>query len=126
MSRALRRSGVHLDATRAFAYLDTMDERIEVALEFAFDALVPMAEAYMRANAPWTDRTTLARASLNAHVEGGGREISLVLAHGVDYGIYLETMQDGRYAIIGPAQRHMATEARRVVAASVNAALRVG
>lgn len=126
MSRALRRGGVHLDARRARAYLDTVDERVMVAVEFAFDLLAPRAEAYAKANAPWTDRTALARASLTATVDVDGRTVALTVAHGVSYGIYLETMQDGRFAVVEPTQAWAARQAPREVAAMINRALEVG
>ena len=40
--------------------------------------------------APWTDRTTHARQSINSGVEGGGNNFVMFVAHGVRYGRYLE------------------------------------
>jgi len=62
-------------------------------------------EAWMRANAPWTDRTGQARATLKAEViDITGQAALILLQHGTDYGgLYLETMQGGRFAIVGPA-----------------------
>src|SRR5688500_10891929 len=57
------------------------------------------AEAWMKANAPWQDRTGAARAGLTATVEGN----AVTLAHGVDYGLWLEIANQGRFAIIAPA-----------------------
>lgn len=57
------------------------------------------AEAWMKANAPWQDRTGAARAGLTATVEGN----AITLAHGVDYGLWLEIANQGKYAIIAPA-----------------------
>lgn len=67
-------------------------------------------EAWMKANAPWTDRTGQARATLRAEVlEATGKGALILLRHGVDYGgLYLETMQAGRFAIIGLAIDHWA------------------
>ena len=42
-------------------------------------------------NATWTDRTAHARQSLHGGVEGGNNEYSIYLAHGTEYGTYLET-----------------------------------
>lgn len=61
-------------------------------------------EAWAKANAPWTDRTGAARATLHASVEESGFAIGqIVLAHGVDYGVWLEIAHGGQYAIIAPA-----------------------
>lgn len=59
-------------------------------------------EAYAQANAPWSDRTGAARAGLNATVYMEGGEVVLELAHGVEYGYWLEVIQEGAYAIIMP------------------------
>lgn len=56
-------------------------------------------EAWAKANAPWQDRTGAARAGLHASVEGN----SIVLSHGVPYGIWLEVANGGRFAIIAQA-----------------------
>jgi HK97 gp10 family phage protein len=48
-------------------------------------------EAYMRQKAPWRDRTTNARNGLfSKAVKESARVFSLILAHTVTYGIYLE------------------------------------
>jgi hypothetical protein len=61
-------------------------------------------EAWMKQNAPWQDDTGAARETLSAVVENRSRTgFSLRMSHGVEYGIYLERMQAGRFAILGPA-----------------------
>ena len=68
----------------------------------AFRSGEARVEAYAKQNAPWSDQTGMARAGLNASVSVEGGEVVLTLAHSVDYGIWLETIQDGAYAIIMP------------------------
>jgi hypothetical protein len=68
----------------------------------AFKRQAPRAESAMKSGAPWRDQTTNARNSLNAHSEHGATKDELVLAHGVDYGIWLEIANGGGYAIITP------------------------
>lgn len=126
MSARLRRGGVYLDARNAQVYLETMDERVEVATEIAFENMAAQAEARMRTGAPWTDRTGAARGSLSATPEQSGRLFTLILAHGVSYGIWLEVSNDGRYAIVRPTQEWVARQIPQVIAAAVNAALRAG
>lgn len=58
------------------------------------------AENYAKQNAPWTDRTGDARERLHATVEETGPIGTIVLSHGVDYGIWLEVANQGRYSII--------------------------
>ena len=60
-------------------------------------------EADMKMNRPWTDRTGMAKATLNARVsQPSNTVIRMTLAHGVDYGIWLELAHNKNYAIVGP------------------------
>lgn len=60
-------------------------------------------EDYMKLNRPWTDRTGNARDGLRANVNYyGGDYVSIVLSHGVYYGVYLEYAMEKRFAIINP------------------------
>lgn len=61
---------------------------------------------YARINRPWKDRTGRAKQSLTATVEEDeGYKLRIKLAHGVDYGIYLELANEKKYAIIAPTIR---------------------
>ena len=60
-------------------------------------------EAYMKINRPWTDRSFKAKNSLNTKVsQPNSHLIRMTLAHGVEYGIWLELANEKKYAIIGP------------------------
>lgn len=60
-------------------------------------------EAYMKMNRPWVDRTGKAKATLNAKVSQPDKNtLRMTLAHGVEYGIWLEVAHEGKYSIIGP------------------------
>ena len=64
-------------------------------------------EALMRKGAKWTDRTSNARNSLHTatfheNTMGGSRH-TIIFAHGMAYGIWLEVRFAGRYAIIMPS-----------------------
>lgn len=69
--------------------------------QVAYDQAEAM-ENYAKQNAPWTDRTGDARERLHATVEETGPIGTIVLSHGVDYGLWLEIANGGRYAIIAP------------------------
>lgn len=60
-------------------------------------------ENWAKANAPWQDRTGDARERLHATVEETGPIGTIVLSHGVDYGLWLEVANQGRFAVIAPA-----------------------
>ena len=60
----------------------------------------------MKANRPWTDRTGLAKTLLSAKVSQPSKNIiRITLAHGVNYGIWLELAHGKNYAIIAPTIR---------------------
>lgn len=73
----------------------------------------PEVENYMKLNAPWTDQTGNARNGLAARAYQDGDQIGIVLFHQVDYGIWLETRFDGKYAIIQPTIDEMGPKVMR-------------
>jgi hypothetical protein len=77
-------------------------------VEIAQPKLVSMMEQYAKDNAPWQDQTGAARSGLTGgFVNSGKGSFTLSIAHGVDYGIYLEMANSGRYAILEPTVRAM-------------------
>jgi hypothetical protein len=74
--------------------------------------------AYAQANAPWEDRTGDAREGLHSEVEIDGDEVVLSLEHTVDYGLWLEVIQNGRFAIIMPTLEHFAGKVMRETGAT--------
>lgn len=85
--------------------LQNFNDRARRAIKVSMDYQAASSETWMRTNAPWTDRTTNARNGLFAMViDDIGIDVwLLVLSHSVHYGIWLELMQSGRYAIVRPA-----------------------
>jgi len=60
-------------------------------------------ESKMKLNRPWTDRTGMAKATLNAKVsQPDENTVRMTLAHGVEYGIWLELAHEKNYAIVAP------------------------
>lgn len=55
-------------------------------------------QSFAMANHPWQNQTGAAERTLTAGAVDGGRIV--YLQHGVFYGIYLETMQGGRYSVL--------------------------
>ena len=81
---------------------ETRAAQVQRTVERSADRYSKKIEAWMRANAVWTDRTGDARASLRAEViDITGKAVLILLRHGVDYGVYLETVAGGSYAILG-------------------------
>lgn len=60
------------------------------------------ARAEAQERAPWTDRTGNARQSIDIADLSNQQEIRFLLIIGVEYGIWLELANQGKYRIIGP------------------------
>jgi hypothetical protein len=86
---------------KAFARLVVDSEAyfMSVAYQLA-QFYAPQIEAWMKENAPWTDRTGNARQGLYTAVEKTEKQVVLILSHGVLYGIFLEWANAGSYSII--------------------------
>lgn len=96
----------NLSPSRLFEWLGDLRRRqVEAATLRVASRLSKDIEQWMKQNAPWTDQTGQARATLRAEVNYvTGRAAMVILQHGTEYGsLYLETIQGGKYAIIGPA-----------------------
>ncbi|HEY8414649.1 MAG TPA: hypothetical protein VIK99_02640 [Thermaerobacter sp.] len=63
-------------------------------------------ESYMKQKAPWKDRTGNARNGLWGAAAFDGSNVYIRIGHTVRYGVFLELAHDGKYAILGPTQRH--------------------
>lgn len=57
---------------------------------------------YAKENAVWIDRTGNARRSISAEDFSQGDVLEFYLTIGVDYGIWLEVANDGKYKILRP------------------------
>lgn len=59
--------------------------------------------AHMKIKRPWTDRSNAAKLALDCKFEIPSKDIMrFVLTQGVEYGIWLETCNEKRYAILEP------------------------
>lgn len=87
--------------------LNTGDKRLQNLIDAKMQFWAPQCESYMKANAPWTDRTGNARNGLGAQAYRIDPEHGIVLFHSVPYGIWLEVKYSGRDAIIDPTLQYM-------------------
>jgi hypothetical protein len=99
-----------------------LENSLQIALDHAVgeglmaqveeEALVKAQEIlnYAQANAPWADRTGDARRGLDVAVQQDPEAIIIQLYHTVDYGLWLEVIQSGRFAIIMPTLELFAGE----------------
>ncbi|KOR24196.1 hypothetical protein [Clostridium sp. L74] len=68
-------------------------------------------EKWAKANKPWTDNTHHATLFLKATVKWTNTNILMVaLSHQVDYGVYLELCNEGKYAILERAIQEFAPQ----------------
>lgn len=78
--------------------------------EAALEDYAPEVESYAKENAPWNDITGDARQGLTADVSRQGDVVYLELYHTVDYGLWLEVIENGKWATIMPTLEHFSRE----------------
>jgi hypothetical protein len=90
--------------------LDVYAQKIHDAMVKVADYFAPVLETEAKNGAPWTDRTGNARQELNGFTEDVSMTVvEIYLAHKMDYGVWLELKNSGRYAIILPTiEKHYA------------------
>ncbi|MGH2352483.1 MAG: hypothetical protein ACRDI2_23250 [Chloroflexota bacterium] len=98
-------------------------ERRTREVETRVRRLADQTRVDLQVEAPWTDQSGDARDSLDATVEtnrrGRGATLTLTLGYhgspGVDYGVFLEKKQAGRFAIVDPTAERIRPAFRRAV-----------
>lgn len=86
-----------------FENIGKLSERMEAAVDLYVETAARELEGEMKKDAPWTDRTGAARGRLTSTVQKENRYIYVIkLAHGVNYGVYLELAHEKKYAVIQP------------------------
>lgn len=81
------------------------EKKVKRTQRVTFNKIKKLLVDDAKRNAPWTDRTGDARRTLHAKYETQIQSASIAivdvfLIHGVDYGIFLELANSGRFAII--------------------------
>ena len=83
--------------------LEKLWKKCDMAVLMYAQTKAPQLEYYMKINRKWTDRTGAAKARLKALVSvPKEHQIRITLAHGVNYGIWLELAHEMNYAIVRP------------------------
>ena len=82
-----------------------LPKKIDHAISATVDYDAAWGQAWMRQNAPWTDRTSAARNGLLAIPSSYARHYEILLTYSVYYGIWLEVANSGQYQILQPALR---------------------
>ena len=95
--------GFTLDSSELKSKLMKLPAKAGPAMLMLLATKAKTIESSMKRNRPWTDRTGQAKATLNVTVsQPSANVIRMTLAHGVDYGIWLELAHGKKWAIIKP------------------------
>lgn len=74
-------------------------DRFLMEVDFEMEMAASNIGSWVRGNHPWQNRTGDAERLFNVEYRSSGAR-RMIMEHGVYYGIYLETMQGGRYGIL--------------------------
>lgn len=85
----------------------------------AFEDAADQVRETAQWNAPWEDRTGEAREGLQTKVEANNGEVILTLFHTVEYGLWLEVIQNGRFGVIMPTLEQQAPIAFKAAEARI-------
>lgn len=80
--------------------LERLSSKSDIVVKAYLNTAERKLENYAKQNAPWTDRSGRARLGLNSYTEKTPFGYRLIIAHGVDYGIWLELAHEKKYAIL--------------------------
>ena len=93
---------VTFDYSQVNANMSAFQSKFEAAMKvFCMNGAQKM-ERYAKENRKWTDRTGSARQRLKGNWEKVSDGYLLSIAHGVDYGVWLEFAHERKYAILLP------------------------
>jgi hypothetical protein len=90
--------------------IDALSDGLLGRVASAMQDMAPYVLDHAQTNAPWSDRTGDARAGLDVEVYEEGGVVVLDLFHTMDYGLWLEIIQSGRFATIMPTLEALAAE----------------
>ena len=94
-----------------FDSLKAMSKRGPIEIRMYCETAARYLENDAKQKAPWTDRTGQARQRLTAYVTELQPAIcEITLAHGVDYGVFLELAHEKRFATIMPTIQRKSPE----------------
>lgn len=95
-------AGIKWDASGLLNGLSEFSTKADAAMWMYVQTGATKMQNYTKKNRPWTDRTGAARQRLTGTPMTIPSGYRIRLAHGVDYGVYLELAHEKKYAIINP------------------------
>lgn len=97
-----RVTGFEFDPKDMISKLGQAASKSEAAIAMYAENGALALQNYAKEHRPWTDRTGHARQRLTGSVARVAQGYQIILAHGVDYGKWLELAHEKRFAIIQP------------------------
>lgn len=101
--------GFKLDISGMVAGLSDLESATDKAIHVYAEQGALKLQNFARENRKWTDRTGQARQRLHGFVGKIPEGYRITLAHGVDYGLWLELAHERRFAIIEQAVEYVGT-----------------
>lgn len=102
-------TGFKMDLGGLLNGLAGTENRIDAALRMYAETGALQLQNFARENRKWTDRTGHARQRMTGSVGKMHNGYRITLAHGVDYGVWLELANEKRYSIIPQAIEYVGT-----------------
>ncbi len=88
------------DPSQISRMLDNFEGKAQIAFDMYAETAAEKMQNYAKQNRPWSDRTGQARQRLRGytgHIANGKR---IYIAHGVEYGVFLEFANERKYAVL--------------------------
>lgn len=98
-------SGFSFDMSKVVDGLNNFETSAKSKVRVYANTVAKDLEGHIRENRPWTDRTGQARQRMTGYVQETTKGFRIIIAHGVDYGIWLELAHEKRFAILEPTIR---------------------
>lgn len=99
-----------IDTIQMRRNLAQIPERTEKALMAYGKTAAALLQGEAQKNRPWMDRTAQARQRIKGYCVKTDTGVRIYLAHGVNYGVFLEFANEKKYAIIYPTLRRKGPE----------------
>lgn len=101
--------GIKFNLSGMIAGLSDLDNKVDGAVRMLAEQGALLFQNSAKENRKWTDRTGQARQRLHGFVGKIPEGYRISLAHGVDYGPWLELAHEKRFAIIAPTIEYVGT-----------------
>ena len=102
-------AGFKFDPSKMVLGLAECESKADIAIRMLAEQGALQLQNSARENRKWTDRTGHARQRLTGYVGKIPEGYRITLAHGVDYGIWLELAHEKRFAIIPQTIEYVGT-----------------